>query len=56
MLAPHASLVAYVHQMRIASVAFFLAQLLALATLWRLSRKWGHRRPAGRSWAPRHDQ
>ncbi|WP_412079549.1 DUF6185 family protein (plasmid) [Streptomyces xanthophaeus] len=31
----NASLVAYVYQMRFASVAFFLAQLLALATLWR---------------------
>lgn len=31
----NASLVAYVYQMRFASVAFFLAQLLALATLWK---------------------
>ncbi|MGG8407762.1 DUF6185 family protein [Streptomyces sp. 12297] len=31
----NASLVAYVYQMRFASAAFFLAQLLALATLWK---------------------
>ncbi|MFJ6479501.1 DUF6185 family protein [Streptomyces sp. NPDC091682] len=31
----NASLAAYVYQMRFASVAFFLAQLLALATLWK---------------------
>ncbi|MEU0059290.1 DUF6185 family protein, partial [Streptomyces sp. NPDC006334] len=31
----NASLVAYVYQMRFATIAFFLAQLLALATLWK---------------------
>ncbi|MFJ2931430.1 DUF6185 family protein [Streptomyces sp. NPDC087219] len=31
----NASLVAYVYQMRFASLAFFLAQLLALVTLWK---------------------
>ncbi|NXY98985.1 hypothetical protein HYE82_32315 [Streptomyces sp. BR123] len=31
----HASFVAYVYRMRFASVAFFLAQLLALATIWK---------------------
>ncbi|MFK0254869.1 DUF6185 family protein [Streptomyces sp. NPDC090445] len=31
----HASLVAYVYRMRFASLAFFLAQLLALATIWK---------------------
>ncbi|MEH0573173.1 MULTISPECIES: DUF6185 family protein [Streptomyces] len=31
----NASLVAYVYQMRFATIAFFLAQLLALVTLWK---------------------
>ncbi|MFE9559355.1 DUF6185 family protein [Streptomyces sp. NPDC006692] len=31
----NASLVAYVYQMRFATIAFFLAQLVALATLWK---------------------
>ncbi|MFF5282467.1 DUF6185 family protein [Streptomyces sp. NPDC013171] len=33
--ATNAGMVAYIYQMRFASVAFFVAQLLALATLWK---------------------
>ncbi|MEU3776181.1 DUF6185 family protein [Streptomyces sp. NPDC032472] len=39
------SLVAYVYQMRIASVAFFLAQILALATIWKTIREGGPTAP-----------
>ncbi len=42
----NASLVAYVYQMRFASVAFFLAQLLALATLWRTLAELGTSAPS----------
>ncbi|MFI1645832.1 DUF6185 family protein [Streptomyces avidinii] len=41
----NASLVAYVYRMRFASVAFFLAQLLALATLWRTLEEMGPSAP-----------
>ncbi|MCJ1681005.1 DUF6185 family protein [Streptomyces sp. APSN-46.1] len=41
----NASLVMYVYQMRLASVAFFLAQLLALATIWRTIREGGPTAP-----------
>ncbi|MFE5909084.1 DUF6185 family protein [Streptomyces wedmorensis] len=33
--ATNAVMVAYIYQMRFASVAFFVAQLIALATLWK---------------------
>ncbi|MFJ9791953.1 DUF6185 family protein [Streptomyces globosus] len=39
--ATNASLVAYVYQMRIASVAFFLAQIVALATIWKAFKDGG---------------
>lgn len=39
------SLVAYVYQMRVASVAFFLAQILALATIWKTIREGGPTEP-----------
>ncbi|MEU6866439.1 DUF6185 family protein [Streptomyces sp. NPDC046876] len=42
------SLVAYVYQMRIASVAFFLAQVLALATIWKTIREGGPTPPPSR--------
>ncbi|WP_350326151.1 DUF6185 family protein [Streptomyces katrae] len=47
-----AGLVAYVYRMRFASVAFCLAQLLALATIWKTLRegaRWSRRNPAGAS-------
>ncbi|MFD0356039.1 DUF6185 family protein [Streptomyces sp. NPDC127110] len=40
-----AGLVAYVYQMRFASVAFCLAQLLALATIWKTLREGGPLEP-----------
>ncbi|GLX23627.1 MULTISPECIES: DUF6185 family protein [Streptomyces] len=40
-----AGLVAYVYQMRFASVAFCLAQLLALATIWKTLREGGPMAP-----------
>ncbi|RSS49343.1 hypothetical protein EF912_23970 [Streptomyces sp. WAC07061] len=43
-----AGLVAYVYQMRFASVAFCLAQLLALATIWKTLREGGPMTPPGR--------
>ncbi|CAL9385672.1 hypothetical protein SUDANB120_01150 [Streptomyces sp. enrichment culture] len=43
----NASLVAYVYQMRIASVAFFLAQLVALATIWKTFQDGGPSGPSG---------
>ncbi|RSS88366.1 hypothetical protein EF903_15860 [Streptomyces sp. WAC05292] len=39
--ASNANLVAYVYQMRIASVAFFLAQIVALATIWKAFKDGG---------------
>ncbi|MFF7971005.1 DUF6185 family protein [Streptomyces sp. NPDC007905] len=36
-----ASLIMYIYQMRIASVAFFLAQIVALATIWKALREGG---------------
>ncbi|MBT2407291.1 MULTISPECIES: DUF6185 family protein [unclassified Streptomyces] len=44
----NANLVAYVYQMRFASVAFFLAQLLALATIWKTLREGGPMAPPPR--------
>ncbi|MFD0270247.1 DUF6185 family protein [Streptomyces sp. NPDC127106] len=37
----NASLVAYVYQMRVASVAFFLAQIVALVTIWKAFKEGG---------------
>ncbi|MFJ2825680.1 DUF6185 family protein [Streptomyces toxytricini] len=45
-LPTNASLVAYVYQMRIASVAFFLAQIVALATIWKTFQGGGPSGPA----------
>ncbi|MEU2061635.1 DUF6185 family protein [Streptomyces sp. NPDC013455] len=44
-----ASLVMYIYQMRLASVAFLLAQLVALATIWQAFRNGG---PSGRPPSP----
>ncbi|MFD9337827.1 DUF6185 family protein [Streptomyces sp. NPDC060028] len=38
-------IVMHVYQMRLASVAFFLAQLLALATIWKTIREGGPTAP-----------
>ncbi len=43
-----ASLIMYIYQMRIASVAFFLAQLVALATVWKTLREGGPMAPPPR--------
>ncbi|MFJ9645410.1 DUF6185 family protein [Streptomyces sp. NPDC101206] len=43
-----AGLVSYVYQMRIASVAFFLAQVLALATIWKTFKEGGPTAPPPR--------
>jgi hypothetical protein len=44
----NASLIAYVYQMRFASVAFFLAQIVALATIWKALREGGPMAPIQR--------
>jgi hypothetical protein len=44
----NASLVAYVYQMRFATIAFFLAQLLALVTLWKTFADVSTSAPSGR--------